>query len=220
MAAGALVLGLSGCSDSDSSSDEESPEDRLADARQSFDDADYIGFTLATEELPSDLQGLLSAKGVGTHEPAFTGEVKVQAGLDVTAPVVAVNDKVYAKLPFSPYTEIDPSTYGAPDPADLMNSDGGISSLFSATEDVKSGDSTRDGKTVLTEIEGTIPATAMEQVFPSAGSGDFEVVYTLTDDNDVDRVRIDGPFYEGYDDVTYTLDLDLTGDEVDIEPPV
>lgn len=221
MAAGALTLALTGCSgDGGGSSDGQSPSDRLAEAKQSFDDAEFIGFTLATEKLPSDLEGLLSAKGTGTHDPAFTGEVRVQAGIDVTAPVVAVDDRVYAKLPFSPYTEIDPAAYGAPDPADLMDPEGGISSLFTATADPETGDSTRDGKTVLTEIEGTIPGDSMTTVFPSAGSGDFDVVYTLTDENDIDRVRIAGPFYEGYDDVTYTLELDLTGDEVDIRPPV
>ena len=221
IAAAALALTISGCSgDSGGASDDQSPSDRLAEAKQGFDDAESIGFTLATKELPSDLEGLLSAKGTGTHDPAFTGEVRVQAGIDVTAPVVAVDDKVYAKLPFSPYTQIDPAAYGAPDPADLMDPQGGISSLFTATEDPETGDSTRDGKTVLTEIEGTIPGESMKDVFPSAGSDDFDVVYTLTDDNAVDRVRIAGPFYEGYDDVTYTLELDLTSDEVDIRPPV
>ncbi len=215
----ALVLALTGCKGSDSNSDDTSPEDRLAEAKKSFDDADYIGFSLTTDELPSDLEGLLSATGTGTHEPAFTGEVKVQAAFDITAPVIAVDGKVYAKLPFSPYSEIDPAKYGAPNPADLMDSDNGISSLFPATESPEAGDSTRDGETVLTEIDGTLAGEAVQGVFPSAGTDDFDVTYTLTDDNSIDSVKVTGPFYDGYDDVTYTIDLDLDADSVDISAP-
>ncbi|MEP6667193.1 MAG: LppX_LprAFG lipoprotein [Nocardioidaceae bacterium] len=214
-----LLIAVTGCKGSDSTSDTQSPGDRLAKAKQSFDDADYIGFTLSTEQLPSDLEGLLSAKGTGTHDPAFTGEVKIQAAFDITAPVIAVDGKVYAKLPFSPYSEIDPAKYGAPNPADLMGGDNGISSLFTATESPKTGDSTRDGETVLTEIDGTLAGKAVQGVFPSAGTADFDVTYTLTDANSIDKVKITGPFYDGYDDVTYTIDLDLAAEPVDINAP-
>jgi lipoprotein LprG len=214
-----LAFALTGCKGSDSTSDSKSADDRLAEAKQSFDDAEFIGFTLTTDALPSDLEGLLRAKGTGTHDPAFTGEVKIQAAFDITAPVVAVDGKVYAKLPFSPYSEIDPAKYGAPNPADLMDSDNGISSLFTATESPKAGDSTRDGATVLTEIDGTLAGDAVQGVFPSAGTDDFDVTYTLTDDNSIDSVKITGPFYDGYDAVTYTIALDLAADPVDINAP-
>jgi lipoprotein LprG len=214
-----LTLGLAGCKGGDDTSTDESPSDRLAAAKKSFDEAEYVGFTLSTDSLPDDLDGLLSAKGTGTHDPAFTGEVKVQTAIDITAPVIAVDGKVYAKLPFSSYTEIDPGQYGAPDPADLMNPDSGISTVFPKTQDPKEGDSKRDGETVLTEITGTLPNEAVKAVFPSAGSGDFDVTYTLTDDNDLSSAKITGPFYDGYDDVTYTIDVDLEADPVEIKAP-
>jgi len=219
LAAGLLVVGLSGCKGSDKPSSDASPTDRLTAAKKSFDEAEYIGFTLSTESLPDDLDGLLSATGTGTHAPAFTGEVKVQTAIDITAPVIAVDGKVYAKLPFSPYAELDPGQYGAPDPADLMDTEGGISSLLPETQDAAEGDSKRDGETVLTEITGTLPAEAVQSVFPSAGSADFDVTYTLTDDDVLDSATITGPFYDGYDDVTYTLDLDLDADPVEIKAP-
>ena len=219
VAAVLLVVALGGCRGGSSSSSDEKPDDRLAAAKKSFDQADYIGFDLSTDSLPDGLDGLLSAKGTGTHAPAFQGEVKVQAALDITAPVVAVDGKVYAKLPFSPYSEIDPAKYGAPDPAALMDTSDGISALFTQTQNAQTGDSTRDGSQVLTEIKGTLPGSAVQGVFPSAGSGDFDVTYTLTDDDAVDKVKVSGPFYDGYDDVTYTIDLDLNADPVDIQAP-
>ena len=101
--AGLLAVGLAGCKGNDDTSSDETPTDRLTAAKTDLDEADYIGFTLSTESLPDDLDGLLSASGTGTHDPAFTGEVKVQTAIDITAPVIAVDGKVYAKLPFSPY---------------------------------------------------------------------------------------------------------------------
>lgn len=215
----AVLVVVTGCKGSSDPSSEESPSDRLAAAKASFDKAEYIGFTLSTDKLPDDLDGLLSAKGTGTHAPAFKGEVKVQTAIDVTLPVIAVDGLVYAQPPFSSYSEIDPGQYGAPDPADLMDTDNGISALFTQTEGASTGDSKRDGSTVLTEINGTLPGESVRAVFPSAGTNDFDVVYTLTDDDVLDGVTITGPFYDGSDDVAYTIDLDLDADPVDIKAP-
>ena len=221
LASAALVLAVSGCSDGSADSDL-SPEERLEEAKSGFDDAEFVEFQLGTEELPDGLdEGLLTAEGTGTHDPAFTGEVKVKTGLgDITAPLVAVDGNVYAELPFTGWSELDPDEYGAPDPAGLMDTDAGISSLFTATEDASEGDSERDGDKVLTRIEGTLPADAVKGVFPSSGDSDFDVTYLLADDNVVDSVTIDGPFYDGYDPVSYRIDLDLAGDEVAIEAPI
>ena len=218
-AAAVTVLAVTGCS-SESPTNDQTVDERLAEAKQGFDDAEFIEFTLATSDLPSDIDGLLTAKGTGTHAPAFDGEVQVQTDFDVTAPLIAVDGDVYVKLPFSPWSDIDPATYGAPDPAGLMDTESGISSLFTATDDVEVGDDTRDGSTVLTEVNGTIPSADMVAVFPSSGDADFAVTYTLTDDNDIAKIAINGPFYDGSDDVTYTIDLDLAGDSVDIEAPI
>jgi lipoprotein LprG len=217
-----LLLGLSlaGCKGNDSGTSDKSPQDRLATAKKSFDKADYIEFTLTASSLPDGLQGLLSAEGTGTHDPAFTGEVKVQTRVtDLTAPLVAVDSTVYAKFPFVGWNKIDPSDYGAPDPANLMDPDIGVSSLFPATQHPKAGDSQRDGDEVLTTIDGTLPASAVKRVFPSSGDADFTVSYTLTSDDSIDSAKITGPFYDGSDDVTYTISFDLDADKVDIQAP-
>lgn len=215
-----LLAAVAGCKGGDSPSSDETPRDRLTAAKKSFDEAKFINFTLATKNLPDDIEGLLSAKGTGTHDPAFDGEVKVQTGFDVTAPLIAIDSNVYVKLPFSDWSTLDPADYGAPDPAELIDPEGGISSLFTATEGLDVGDSTRDGDTVLTSIDGTIPGEDVKAVFPSSGSDDFDVTYTLTDGNDIDSIDITGPFYDGSADVTYSISLDLNGDEVDIVAPI
>ncbi|MBA2445539.1 MAG: LppX_LprAFG lipoprotein [Nocardioidaceae bacterium] len=220
--AAVLVVSVAGCKGSeDAPAPDLSLEERLVEAKRDFDEAEFIDFTLATESLPDGLPGLLSASGTGTHDPAFTGKVDVATGavpLNDTN-LIAVDGRVYVDLPFIGWTDLDPSDYGAPDPADLMDTEGGISSLFTATEDLVEGESERDGETVLTSIDGTIPGSAVEEVFPSAGTEPFDVSYTLTDDNALEGAKITGLFYGGSDQVTYTLDLDLDGDPVDIVAP-
>jgi lipoprotein LprG len=217
----AVLLAVAGCKGGGSStSSDESPADRLAAAKQSFDAATYIAFTLSTEHLPNGLQGLLSADGTGTHDPAFTGDVKVQTDLtDITAPLVAVDGHVYAKFPFVGWNTLDPADYGAPDPASLMDTKAGISSLFTSIQNPQAGDDERDGAQVLTRISGTLPGDSVRQVFPSAGSEPFDVTYTLTSDDEIDNATITGPFYDGQDDVTYTIDFTLNADAVDIRAP-
>ena len=219
LAAVLLVSVLTGCKGSSDTSSDESPTDRLAAAKTSLDKAEYVGFTLNTDNLPEGLDGLLSANGTGTHAPAFKGEVKVQTAIDFSAPVIAVDGKVYADLPFTGFTDIDPAQYGAPDPADLMDTENGISALLPQTQDATVGDTKRDGSVVLTEINGTLPGEAVQGVFPSAGTGDFDVTYTLTSDDVLDGVTITGPFYGGSDNVTYRIALDLEADPVTIEAP-
>jgi lipoprotein LprG len=216
----ALALALCGCSGSDDSkTDDQSTDERLADAKTSFDDAEYIGFTMATDDLPDGVDGLTRAEGTGTHAPAFTGNVDVQTSIAISAELIAVDGKVYAELPIVGWQDIDPADYGAPDPATLMSTDGGISSLFTATEDAAEGDSKRDGSEVLTTIDGTIPGADVQAIFPSAGTDDFDVSYTLTDDNDIKAISVTGPFYGDAGDVTYDLDFDLDADAVEIEAP-
>lgn len=218
----ACLLVLTGCSGgSTPTKPEEPPAARLAAAKRSFDSADFISFTLHTAGLPAGLQGLLSATGTGTHAPAFTGDVKVQSATDLTAPLIAVNGHVYAKLPFVGWSELNPADYGAPDPAVLMDRDTGISALFTATTDLKEGASERVKDQILTSISGTLPGAAVHRIFPSARAKPFTVNYLLDDQDNMSGVQITGPFYAGdYADVTYFLELSLDADAVDIAAPI
>lgn len=203
-------LVLSSCSGDDGSPDG-SPEDRLAAAKSALDDTSGVRIRLATEKLPPGVSGLLSADGVATHAPAFDGGIKVAAsGITADAEVVAVDGVVYAKLPFTTkFVEIDPADYGAPDPARLMASEGGLSSLLTAAEDVETGEQVRDGDVVLTRFTGTVPGDAVKAVIPSAqADADFDAGFTLDDSDRLDQVVLTGPFYPGDDEVTYTVDFD------------
>ncbi len=223
LALAALVapLALSSCSGADGAP-ERTPEETLAAAKTVLDDTTGVHITLATDKLPKGINGLLSAEGIGTHDPAFDGAIKVAAnGITADAEVVAVDGVVFAKLPFTTkFVEVDPADYGAPDPADLMSSEGGLSTLLTSAEGVEEGEQVRDGEVVLSKFTGTVPGDVVASIIPSASPDeDFEASFTLNDSDQVDQVVLTGPFYPDADEVTYTVDFDQYGVEKDITAP-
>ena len=219
----AAVLVVAGCSGDSGGSKKsgETVQKRLQDARSQLDKADYLGMTLTGSDLPKDGSVLIKVNGTGTHDPAaFKGTATIRtSGQQVEADLIAVDGKVYAKLPFVGWNSLDPKEYGAPDPGALMSTDTGISSLITDTTDVKSSGEERDGKDVLTKVTGTLTAAKIQALFPGAGDGEFAVVYTLTDSNQLREARLTGPFYAGSDKVTYTVSFDPDAKKVDIKAP-
>ncbi|MCL3837332.1 LppX_LprAFG lipoprotein [Aeromicrobium duanguangcaii] len=215
------TLLLTACTGDDADSGDAA--ERLDTAAQALTEAESLDISLATSSLPDGVRGLLSAKGVGDHSPAFSGDVKIVAGgATIAAEVIAVDDKVYAKTGFSPvWAPLDPKSLGAPDPADLLGSDAdsGLAGLLKVTTDVETGDKSRDGDTVLTEIEGDIPGDRIAALIPTADQNEsFDVVYRLTDDDELHDAKITGPFY-GDEDVTYTVELQPRDEPADITAP-
>ncbi|MGH3332920.1 MAG: LppX_LprAFG lipoprotein [Nocardioidaceae bacterium] len=209
-AAAAATVTLAACSGSGAEEDR-SPEEVLTEAKTTLDETSGVHVVLSTEKLPPSVDGILKAEGVGTHAPAFQGDLTVAAGgITADAAVVAVDGTVYAKLPFTTnFTEIDPADYGAPDPAALMESEGGLSSLLTAAEDVKQGKAVRDQDQVLTTYTGTVPGDVVAGIIPSASAGsDFDARFTVSGDGVLDTAELTGPFYPKVDDVTYTIEFD------------
>jgi lipoprotein LprG len=214
------LAGLAGCSGSDEPT--ESPQSTLAAAKKNLDATSGVRIGLSTAELPTGVSGLLEADGIGTHDPAFQGTIKVSAsGVTADAEVVAVGGKVYAKLPFtSRFAPIDPADYGAPDPADLLDDEGGLSSLLTSATEVQAGEQVRDGKVVLSTYTAKVPGTAVASVIPSADAGSaFSAIFTVTDADRLDKAVLSGPFYPDADSVTYTITFDDYGTEKDITAP-
>lgn len=222
LAGAVLLLAATACSD-DSGGSDIPPEDVLAAARTTLDETSGVHLTLKTDDLPDGVTGVEAAEGIGTHAPAFEGTITVNLlGQAVEVPVVAVDDTVYAQLPFtSGYQDVDPTEYGAPDPAALITPDQGFSAVLGATEDLEEGESVRggeDNKEVLTEYTGTVSGEAMTNVIPTA-SGDFDAVYTISGDDELRSASFTGVFYPDSESMTYTVTFDDYGTEKDITAP-
>ncbi|PJJ55938.1 lipoprotein LprG [Mumia flava] len=223
--AAALVLTTAACSGDGGADDDAAaadPADRLAAAQAVLDDATSLHVKVSTESIPSGVSGLLEADGVGTHAPAFSGDVKVSvSGVPLNAEVVSVDDTVYAKTGVSPsFAPLDPKSIGAPDPADFMRADDGLASLLTKTEKVEVGDESRDGTEVLTTITGWVPGEDVWKLIPSAQRDTFfDVTYRLTDDDVLHDATLEGYFYAPIEKVTYTIEVTASDESVDITAP-
>ena len=200
-----------------------SPEEVFAAAKTNLDETSGVNLTLATKDLPEGVTGVEKAAGVGTHAPAFDGTITVVlSGQAFEVPVIAVDDKVYAQIPLTTgWQDIDPAEYGAPDPAQLMSTDKGFSSLLPATTGLEKGESVRggtDNKEILTEYTGTVADSTMKNIIPTA-TGDFDVAYKITDDGELRSARLTGVFYQDDGEMTYTMSFDEYGTEKDITAP-
>ncbi len=215
-----LLTGTAACSKDDASSKD--PADALAAAKKTLDETSGVTVRLSTDTLPKGVDGVVDATGVGTHAPAFEGDVKLLVNsLSVSVPVVAVDGLVYAQLPFTTkYAEIDPADYGAPDPAQFMATSGGISGWLTAATGVKAGKKTRDGDTVLTSYTGTLSGKDVAEVIPSADkAADFPVTFRLDDQGRLDSADLKGPFYGPKGVVDYTVSISDYGTDKDITAP-
>lgn len=209
------TLALSACSGGGEKkvTEDQSPEDVLAAAATTLSETSGVNLTLSTTDLPDGVSGIVKADGIATNAPAFEGEITVIfAGQSVEVPVIAVDELVYAVLPFSDgsYQDIDPKEYGAPDPATLINSNTGFSSLLGVTSDLEEGESVRGGSDnteVLTTFTGTVPGAAMKKVIPSSSGDTFDAEYLVSDDGELRQAVLTGVFYPKSAEMTYTVDF-------------
>ena len=219
-----LVPILAACSDGSSdASPDQTPEEVLALASEKLTETSGVELTLATGALPDGVSGIAKAAGTVTNAPAFDGILTVVfAGQTADVPVIAVDDKVYAQIPFAPgWDTVNPKEYGAPDPSTLIGADG-FPGLLGKTESVEAGASVRggaDNDEILTTYSGTVPGAAMESVIPSSAGDSFDVEWQVTDDGELRKATLTGVFYPQTDPMTYTVDFADYGIEKDIKAP-
>ena len=223
--AAALPGAGAGCSGDEAASDDgPTPEEVMADAKTTLDETSGVAITLTGEDLPEGVTAIRRAEGVGTHDPAFDGTLTVVlSGTDFDVPVVAVDGKVFAQIPLTPgWSDVDPGDYGAPDPAQLMSTESGLSSLLTGTTGLTAGESVRggeDNREVLTEYTGgSVPGDVVDGVIPSA-SGDFDASYTVTDEGELRTARLTGVFYPDTEPMTYVIGFADYGSSPDITAP-
>lgn len=223
VAAACLVLsGCTGDDGKDSVSEGKSPGEVMELAKKTLDETPGVEIDLSGE-LPDGVTGLSGATGLGTHDPlAFQGSASVTAGLSLTVDVIAIEDDVWIAFPGQDFRDADPGDYGAPNPAALFATEGGISDLLVKTEGLDEGDTVRGGdnnEETFTEYTGTVPADLVENVIPSATGDDFDVAYLISADGELREARITGEFYPDSDEMTYTIELDNYGTQKDITAP-
>jgi lipoprotein LprG len=222
-----MVAALAACSGSSAQVKTPSAAAQLTAAKAKVDAAKSMHLTLSSSGIPASVNGVLSGDGTGTHAPAFKGKLGARiSGFEATVDVVAIDKLLYVKLPFTTeFVKADPKTYNAPDPAQLFATEGGITSLMTATVKPVEGAKIRVGPDVLKTIKGTLPGAAVAKLL---NIGDptktFNVIYGITDPGgELRTVTLTGPFFTGATSApvtsTYVLTLDKYGAPVEISKP-
>ena len=216
---------LAACSgDEPGATEGKSPEEVLAEASSKLTETSGVYLTLTADQLPDGVSGIAKAAGTVTRAPAFDGSISVVfAGQSADVPVIAVDGKVYAQLPFTggKWDKVNPKEYGAPDPASLVGADG-FPGLLELTESPKAGESVRggsDNSEVFTTYSGTVPGDAMDAIIPSSSGDSFDVEWQVNDDGELTKATMEGVFYPQTDPMTYTVEFADYGSEKDITAP-
>jgi lipoprotein LprG len=208
----AVALALTGCGSSSGSGTASNPaavKAALAKAKQNFDKATGVHFTMSTSAKPSG-DAILGADGKLTNQPAFDGSAKVvYHGFTVDVPAISVGGKFYAKLPFTPgFEQHNPAEFSAPDPADFINPTKGISALLLQLTGTKLTGQTRQGKTIVTNYSGSLPGNLIAGIIPSANAkGTYQAVVGIADDQ-LTTLAITGDFFSGSGPATFNLVFD------------
>jgi lipoprotein LprG len=218
----ALLVPLAACSGGGGGGSVETPEQVLGQAKDALDQTSGVTLSLTTGALPDKVDGILEATGIATHAPAFTGDLTVVVdGLDVEVPVVSVDGRVYAKLPFTvDFAEVNPEDYGAPDPAQLMDPDTGLSAWLTEATGIEEAGRSRDGRLVLSSYRGSLSGDVVDASIPSAdANADFPVTFRIDEDGRLRSVKVSGPFYGSKGTVDYTVGVDDYGTQKNITRP-
>lgn len=225
------TLLLSGCvgqgDDDKGVGDDKSPSEVLALAKQKLDETSGVELELSAGDLPAGISGIVLTKASGTamHPHSFEGDiVGSMSGITQDGQVISVDGTVWVKIAIwgPDFKETDPADIGAPDPGQLIATEGGLSDLLVATDDVKEGDTVRGGSgnsEVLTEFTGTLPGDDVTVLVPSAAGDSFDVAYQISADGELRSMAITGQFYADTDDMTYIVSFDGYGAEKEITAP-
>ena len=219
----AALVALAGCTGGgDDKAPEPPPAERLAAARAALEKSPAVSFSLVSEGLPGKAVGVSGAKGTGLFRPpSFKGTLNATVGgVTGTVEIIAVEQDVYMKF-FTPgYNKIDPETYGAPNPAQLFNTQTGVTSLVDRTTGLAAGGRAREGSDVLDTFTGKVPGAAVADLFVIGDrTGSFDITYGVTETGDELRtVVLEGPFYAG-STATYNLRLQSLPQAVAISRP-
>ncbi len=226
-----LSLAVSGCfgqgDDKKSVGEGKDPGDVLALAKETLDETSGVELELTAQDLPSGVSGIVltNAKGTAMHPSSFQGDIVGSwNGITQNGQVIAVDGKVWVKIALlgPDFKEMDPADIGAPDPGQLIATEGGLSDLLVATEGVKEGDTVRggsDNSQVLTEYTGRLDGDQVTVLVPTASGDSFDVTYQIADNGELRSMAITGEFYPDTEAMTYTVSFDGYGAKQEIAAP-
>lgn len=218
---GTAVLLLAACGGSATTS----PAQLLRDGKQSVDAAPALHFTLTSQGVGTGGSGTLITGGAGNarRPDSFAGTLDVvAAGFPLTVGIVSTGGVFYAQTPLTiGYAKTDPSAYGFGDPAQLLDPSHGLSSLLVACTSVVSRGTDRLNGELLDEVGCAMPGALVGRLLTSADpSQPVSATIGVADTNhQLRRVVLTGPFFDKGHPSTFTVVLDMYGENVTVTAP-
>ena len=192
----------------------------LREAKAHLDGTSGLHMVIDSQNVPDSAEALVSADGMLSRAPAFSGAVTANLphfGRG-TVKVVAINGILYADV-FG-WMRIDPATYGIPDPAQLLDPHTGVSALLVRTHGVTVGHAERGGPRndqIITTYTGTLDGTDVARLLPGA-VGTFSAAYTIDGSGVLQGAVLKGEF-DPPAVSTYVITLDQYGATPQISAP-
>lgn len=224
------TLSLAACSGDDEGGDtstatgeEQTPEEALAAAKSALDATSGVELTLATDDTPDSDAYLSEASGVITADPAAfqgtaSGTFEGVPASDVE--IVSVGGTVYAQL-FGSFQDFDLPEC-VPDPAGLLDPEDGFGVALSEAQQVSRGEAVRggaDNSEILTPYTATVPGDAVQNLLPCAPGEEFVATFNLDEEGMLQTADIQGEFFPGGGELTYTISIEAYDVEQDITAP-
>ncbi|WP_158564222.1 LppX_LprAFG lipoprotein [Jiangella anatolica] len=220
------TLALTACSDDgDGGGNEpsEDPQAQLQTAADLLNEASSVTFTLEGEDLPDDGTVVVGGEGVAVPPSSFEGEIRIRAGaLPATIEVVSVDGTLWAQLPLtSGFEEVDAQELGFGDPGLLIDPDHGVSQLLTSGTEISAGEQVRVDGEVYDQVESVLPGELVGEVLTIADpTAEVRAVWALdAETGHLRRATLTGPFYDGGDEQTYSVNLDDYDEPAEISAP-
>ncbi len=217
-----LALSLTACGGGGSKAP--TAAEALASAKTAIDNSPGVHFNIKSTNFPKGVDGMVAADGDLTHAPAFQGTATAAiSGIQASVPVVATGGKVWAKLPLTTNWQIiDPDAYDIPDPAKILDPNGGIDKIVTQVKNTSYTGQVRGGANnteVLNEYKGQLDADAVTLIATTA-AGTFDVAFDINAKGQLETATISGTFF-GADkpSATYVATVSNYGESPTITPP-
>jgi lipoprotein LprG len=216
----AVSLAAAACSASAASKAD--PTTLLQQAKVKVDTTSSLHFSLTSTVGSLSGTTILGGAGDLARPDAIEGSFRVSVdGLPVEVKVVSQNGVFAAKLPFGTgYVRTDPSKFGLQDPAQLMNSQTGLTRLLAVAEGPRMGAQERLSGELLDSVDATVAGTDIPVLPDAAPTRPVELVALVNPvDHQLRQVRLTGPFTSAKSDSTYVLTLSAYDEHVNITLP-
>lgn len=216
----ALVM-LAACGGS--SSPKVSASQLLSRAKSTLDATSAVHFELRSTGVTGSSLALTGGSGDIVRNPvSIQGTFTLsEDGIQVSAKVASVGSTFEAQLPFTKgYEKTDPSKFGLTNPAELLNSQTGLTRLLVVAQDPKLGSSTRLNGELLDTVDFTVPGNSVPLIPDEAPTKPVELSVGINPSNDQLRtVTLTGPFTSATSNSTYVVTLTQYGENVTVTLP-